>query len=42
MKNKDVKWYEFWNPNSGAIGGLTFGFFLGVCAYLVFQYFGWI
>lgn len=22
---KNCEWYEFWNPNSGIIGGMIFG-----------------
>jgi len=33
---KDAKWYEFWMPDSGPIGGLIFGTLIGLVINLIY------
>ena len=34
--SKKARWYQFWLPASGPIGGLIFGSFIGLILTLIF------
>lgn len=38
MVSSDVRWWQFWNPGSGAIGGLIMGMLLTIPLLMILEW----